>query len=189
MSAMKPRRWFVPVGLALLLGLAVPGVVASTADAAECPSVTWGSSPKTVLDDTAPPLGDVTNVRADRHPCYDRMVIDLNGTTAGYSVSYVTNVYTPGQGSLVPLRGGAKLSVVAYAPAYDDNGRATYRPANRNELVNVSSFTTFRQIAYAGSFEGSTDFGLGVRARLPFRVFILNDANSTRIVLDVAHTW
>jgi len=57
--------------------------------------------------------------------------------------------------------------------------------ANPAELVDVSGFQTFRQVAWAGSFEGTTTVGLGVRARLPFRVFSLSD----RIVVDVAHFW
>jgi hypothetical protein len=52
-------------------------------------------------------------------------------------------------------------------------------------LVNVTGFSTFRQVAWAGSFEGQTTVGLGVRARLPFRVFTLPG----RVVVDVAHVW
>jgi hypothetical protein len=85
----------------------------------------------------------------------------------------------------VPLRGGAKLSVTVHAPAYDESGAPTYVYADPAELVDVSGFQTFRQVAWAGSFEGTTTVGLGVRARLPFRVFSLSD----RIVVDVAHFW
>jgi hypothetical protein len=51
--------------------------------------------------------------------------------------------------------------------------------------VNVSGYRTFRQVAWAGSFEGVTTVGLGTRARLPFRVFTLPG----RVVVDVAHRW
>jgi hypothetical protein len=51
--------------------------------------------------------------------------------------------------------------------------------------VNVSGYRTFRQVAWAGSFEGQTNIGLGVRARLPFRVFTMPG----RLVVDVAHLW
>jgi hypothetical protein len=57
----------------------------------------------------------------------------------------------------------------------------------------VKGFRTFRQVAYAGSFEGQTTFGLGVRARLPFRVFVLagspGDRHGAMLVIDVAHRW
>jgi hypothetical protein len=65
-------------------------------------------------------------------------------------------------------------------------------PSSR-ELVPVTGFSTFRQVASAGSFEGVTSIGLGVRARLPFRVFtvtgIPGSANGVRVVVDVAHRW
>ena len=54
----------------------------------------------------------------------------------------------------------------------------------------VGGFTTFRQVAYAGSFEGQTSFALGVRARLPMRAFILaGPGTGQRLVVDVAHRW
>ena len=53
-------------------------------------------------------------------------------------------------------------------------GAPTYVPADRNELVNVTGWRTFRQVAYGGSFEGYTTIGVGLRARLPFRVFTLS---------------
>jgi hypothetical protein len=31
--------------------------------------------------------------------------------------------------------------------------------------------------------------GLGVRARLPFRAFTIQDATGSRLVIDVAHRW
>jgi len=106
-------------------------------------------------------------------------------------VRYVTNVLSQGKGDVVPLRGGARLEVVALVPDYNINtGQGTYRPANRKELVNVGGFRTFRQLAYGGSFEGYTTIGLGVRARLPFRVFGLpGPGERSRIVIDVAHRW
>ena len=85
----------------------------------------------------------------------------------------------------MPLRGGAKLRIIAISPAYDQWGNPTYTFANRNELVNVTGYQTFRQVAWAGSFEGQTTVGLGVRARLPFRAFTLPN----RLVVDVAHSW
>ena len=60
-----------------------------------------------------------------------------------------------------------------------------YPYKNRAELVNVSGYRTFRQVAWAESDAYYTRFGLGVRARLPFRVFTLPG----RLVIDVAHRW
>ena len=58
-------------------------------------------------------------------------------------------------------------------------------------MPSVAGFTTFRQVTWAGSFEGSTIVALGVRARLPHRVLTIHDAatNRSRVVVDVAHSW
>jgi hypothetical protein len=178
------------------VAIAAPAVVGSssaprtastaTVAAASCPTG-WGSLPEANSRMTQAP---VTNVRTGRHACFDRLVVDIRGRAPGYDVRYVKNVYTDGAGFLVPLRGGAKLQIVVRAPSYSSTGATTYRPANAKELTNVSGYSTFRQVASAGSFEGQTTIGLGVRARLPFRVYTLaGPGSNTRLVIDVAHHW
>jgi len=153
---------------------------------ASCPRG-WGSLPEANSRMTQAP---VIAVRTGRHACFDRLVVDLHGRAPGYDVRYVRTVRQEGSGSVVPLRGGAKLQVVVRAPAYSQTGRATYTPKNKAELANVSGYRTFRQVAFAGSFEGQTTIGLGVRARLPFRVFTLaGPGTNSRLVVDVAHHW
>jgi hypothetical protein len=174
---------FLAVAAVPAVGLVVPS---SAAEAAGC-STSWGSLPEASNRTTTAQL---TNVRSGRHTCFDRLVLDLDGRPAGYRVNYVTNVYTDGSGALVPLRGGAKLQVVVTAPDHDLGCRLTYRPANRRELTDVAGYRTFRQVAWAGSFEGQSTIGLGVRARLPFRVFALTGpGNGSRLVIDIAHHW
>lgn len=174
--------------LVIALAAGVVPVVAATTSAEAAPycGLTWGSLAKN--SSTMVP-GPLTNVRAGRHTCFDRLVIDVKGKAPGYTVKYVSNVFTEGQGAVVPLRGGAKLLVVTRAPAYTSTGTASYKPANQRELVNVTGYTTFRQVAWAGTFEGQTSMGLGVRARLPFRAFTIHDATGSRLVIDVAHRW
>lgn len=180
---MKRLRLFIACLLALLLlGLFTP----SPAGAATC-SRPWGSTPEQAGELGPAP---VVNVRAGRHRCYDRMVVDLAGDVTGYAVRYVPEVVQDGSGKPVPLRGRAFLQVVVLSPAYDEDGNPTYFPANMDELVDVSGYRVFRQIAWAGSFEGQTTIGLGVRARLPFRVFTLaGPGEHSRIVIDVARRW
>jgi hypothetical protein len=126
----------------------------------------------------------ITNVRAGRQTCFDRMVVDIGGKGAGYRVQYVSQVLTEGRGTVIPLRGGARLAVVIKAPT------TSSRLGSSREVANVAGFSTFRQIASGGSFEGQTTFGLGVRARLPMRAFILDGPGSgSRVVIDVAHHW
>jgi hypothetical protein len=95
-----------------------------------------------------------------------------------------------GSGFTIPVRGNGRLQVTVNAPAYDENYNSTYNPADPAELSNVAGYQTFRQMVWAGSYEGYTSIGLGVRARLPFRVFTLDGPGSgSRLVVDVAHYW
>jgi hypothetical protein len=174
----------IPAGAVAVPALAGPST--TTATTVACPTG-WGSLPE--ASDIRGP-GQLTNVRTGQHACFDRVVFDVKGNPSWFLVRYVNDVYTVGEGKLVPLRGGAKLEVILSVPAYDDEYRSTYNPANYNELTNVAGYRTFRQLAEAGSFEGETTIGVGVRARLPFRVFTIAGQDSTsRIVVDVAHSW
>ncbi|MDQ0635365.1 hypothetical protein QFZ40_003274 [Arthrobacter pascens] len=181
----KIHTWLAAILMAVGLGFLAPGPASATTS--YC-GLVWGS-----LAETNPAMStaSVTNVRTGQHYCFDRMVVDLNGPAAGYTVRYVDHVAQDGSGNLVPLRGQAFLQVTVKAPSYDvETGAATYSPANPAELSNVSGYQTFRQVASAGSFEGYTSIGLGVRARLPFRVFTLDGPGSgSRVVVDVAHFW
>ncbi len=185
------RTRFLTVAVSALVALGV--VAPAPAGASPYCGITWGSQAKSA------DRGDretVNDVRAGRHACFDRLVVDVGGedTTFGsYSVRYVPVVRQDGSGDAVPVRGAADLEIVVRAPAYDEQGRPTFLPADRREVVDVAGFRTFRQVAYAGSFEGSTTLALGVRARLPFRVTVLPGApgypDGARVVIDVAHYW
>ena len=168
--------------------LALASAADATTTTCAAPIARWGSLTKSLGSMSPAPI---TNVRAGRHACFDRLVVDTRGNGAGYTVSYVPQVLSQGRGTVIPLRGGARLDVVITAPTYNiDTGTSTYNPANARELVNVAGFSTFRQIASGGSFEGFTTIGLGVRARLPMRAFILaGPGGGSRLVVDVAHHW
>lgn len=121
-----------------------------------------------------------------------RVLRPLRRRSAGHAARLrraLRPVYTEGQGKRVWLKGGADLRVIVRGPAYDSRGRATYNPRSKLNAVDVTGFRTFRQIAFAGSFEGQSTFGVGTRARLPMRVFIIKTTGGSRLVVDVAHTW
>jgi hypothetical protein len=176
------------VVVGLIGGLAGVAVAGSARARAPYCGITWGSLLKEDTASTA--VGPITNVRSGRHDCFDRLVVDLRtGPDVGYHVQYVPEVTQDGSGFPVPLAGGAFLEVIVRAPAYDDDA-STWNPADPSHAVNVNGYETFRQVADAGSFEGQTTIGLGVRARLPFRVFVLAGPGSgSRLVIDVAHRW
>jgi hypothetical protein len=188
--AMNRTRFLVPaVSVLAALGVVAP----APAGASPYCGITWGSQAEHA------DRGDrevVVDVRAGRHECFDRLVVDVGGedTTFGsYSVRYVPVVHQDGSGDPVPVRGAAALEIALLAPAHDEQGRSTFLPADRREVVDVTGYRTFRQVAYAGSFEGRTTVALGVRARLPFRVFSVtgtpNSDDTPRLVIDVAHRW
>ncbi|MDX3234277.1 hypothetical protein PV392_00960 [Streptomyces sp. ME03-5709C] len=189
---MRARRYGAVLAALVMAGagaaVAVPTVAAAqAAPAAACPTG-WGSLPKSGTDAD---LGSLTGIRTGEHECYDRVVFDVPtaGTDAiGYSVRYVDAVHQDGSGRVIPVSGGAVIEIRVAAPSYDqDTGAATYpgRAGGTLPGVDLTGYRTFRDARFASSFEGDTQVGLGVRARLPFRVFQLPD----RLVVDVAHTW
>jgi hypothetical protein len=126
----------------------------------------------------------VMDVRAGQHTCFDRLVIDLGaGPEPGYTVRYVNRLVEQASGRTVGVRGSAKLSIVVRGPA------AGAFPANSHHLVSVSGFRNFRQVVGCGSFEGITGLGMGLRAKLPLRVFWLRGPGThSRLVIDVANS-
>ena len=168
--------------LAVVSGVAAtPG--AATDSGPYC-GLWWGSLPVVDEDYSA---AEVVGIRAGRHRCFDRLVIDLGGDVAGYRVQYVDELRQSGSGLVVPVRGGARLQVTVTAPVAVGDERFHFP---NPELVDVARFRTFRQVAWVDSFESLTTIGLGVRARLPFRVFTLDGpGEGSRLVIDVAHRW
>jgi hypothetical protein len=192
-------RWTITSLVALLLTIFAPAV--ARADTPYC-GIRWGSLDKSGVSNT-PFVGVVSGVRAGQHRCYDRLVIDLS-QGASYSVRYVDAVPHQAIEGPIALRGGAFLEIVLQGVSYEDPRAGecwlcatgpgvlvpAYVPANANEVVDVTGWRTFRQVASDGPFEGFQTVGLGVRARLPFRVFALAGPNTySRVVIDVAHRW
>ena len=178
-----PLRLIVLAITSVLAALAFT-VPASAASSPYC-GITWGSLAKSA-GTTAATSASLTGIRAGQHTCYDRLVIDLANApaSASYSVSYTT-VRGVATGTPIALTGDGDLQITLRA-----HGESlTF--ADPNHVVGVGGFGTFRQVASGGSFEGVTVLGLGVRARLPFRAFILDGpaAGQKRLVIDVARAW
>jgi hypothetical protein len=162
--------------------------IASPAEATPYCGIRWGSLAKVTPEGSGAQL---TGVRTGRHACYDRLVLDISGPVGRYAVWYASSIHNPQTDAQIPLRGGAFLQVTVQASTYDANGVTSVKLSSPSNLANVSSYRTFRQVAWAGdSSTGYTIIALGVRARLPFRVFTLGGPNGgTRLVVDVAHRW
>ncbi|KPI10311.1 hypothetical protein OV450_8514 [Actinobacteria bacterium OV450] len=169
---------------ALAFGAPVP-MYQGVARVNGCPGG-WGTLQKASPATEYKPL---VNVRTGRHDCYDRMVFDVSGVRdhrIGYQVKYVSKLFQDGSGRRIKVTGGAILEIRISAPSYSPStGEPTYPAKDGRTLpnVNLAGYRTFRDARFASSFEGDTLVGLGVRTRLPFRVFQLGG----RIVVDVAH--
>jgi hypothetical protein len=177
----------------LAAALAVVGTIAFTAPSAHADSpycgITWGSLAKAA---NSAEVAALTNVRAGRHACFDRLVLDFAGHSDGYDVRYVSEIRGVALDQPVALRGGARLAIVFQTPYGPDEPAVwdSYDPRNPRELVDVTGWQTFRQVSLAEVYESQVTIGLGVRARLPFRVFVLDGPGAgSRLVIDVAHRW
>ncbi|MFG1644611.1 hypothetical protein ACGFMK_30370 [Amycolatopsis sp. NPDC049252] len=135
-------------------------------------------------------------VRAGRHACYDRVVFALNGSAAvGFAIRYAPVVITDPKGDRLPVPGGATLELIVRAPALgsDDAGHQPGRvlAATGDYVVpaaQVAGWPSLRGVRFGGSFEGETTFAVGVRAKVPFRLFTQFGADRIRrVVVDIAH--
>jgi hypothetical protein len=144
--------------------------------------ITWGSTDK---EAGALGIASLVTTRTGPQDCYDRVVFELDGPLSGYRVRY-GEAYTGGGGvAMSPFTaGGALLAVTLLSPGQ------TYPARTGDHTANLFNYRTLRDVVYAGSYEGYTDFAVGVRARLPFRVLMLDGPGThSRIVLDIAHQW
>lgn len=188
----------LPLLLFSVIALVVAGLLTPvSASAAPYCGIYWGSLAKQgMLSGDGPDY--LSNVRAGQHDCYDRLVLDLETSglsqpSANWWVQYVSQVPAGESDKPLPMRGGAFITIRFTGSAHTPDWVFTYNPVNPLELVNVTGYRTFRQVALAEDFEGQIVIGLGVRARLPFRVSTLPSGTSwpygARLVIDVAHQW
>ena len=187
MFATLRRPATILAGLAVMLSTL--GVVDAAAAEAATPycGIRWGSLPKAGGTASDHPLG---TVRTGRHECFDRVVFEFDGPADGYEAQYVSSLRTDGDGRQLAVAGDAILQVHLKANVFDQLGHQHYTRLPGAHVAKVGGYRTLRDVVYAGCFEGRTTFGLGTRARLPFRVFRLSGPGShSRIVVDVAHRW
>lgn len=144
---------------------------------------------------------DLYLVRVGRHTCFDRVVFDVNAVIegpdiVGYNVAYVPGeVLADGSGEPVPTAGAAALQIIVRAPALG-YGMSGHQPGRLLAQVGDDFFTVdqlqgwgaFREISFAGSFEGQSTFAVGLDAELPFRVGAYERDGYTHVYVDVAHS-
>ena len=188
------RRGACTAAMSVVAALLLPGDVGAHPEAsAEACSVEWGSITEAAPGTSRAPL---VGVRAGRHACFDRLVLDLGGPVPpGYDVRYTDGFTAIGSGRPTPAPGGAILTGTVASPGRDVDLDATVPWRAGDDILTggdmgTAPFRTFRSVVYGGGFEGRSAVGLGVRARLPFRVVQLpGPGTGSRIVVDVAHRW
>lgn len=179
------RRLILVVG-SVGLAIVLMAPAARAGDTAGCGN-TWGSQPKSAAGSYVEPL---VGARTERTECFDRLILDMSGGQPGYTVEYVPVVTQEGSGDEFPIRGDEFLSIRIQAHAFDDDMRPTVPWVDGDEMADVAGFSTFRGVVFAGSFEGTTTIGLGVRERLPFRVSrVAGPGAGSQLLIDVAHRW
>ncbi|MCU1455466.1 MAG: hypothetical protein JWN46_3612 [Acidimicrobiales bacterium] len=173
------HRTIAVATLALASSLTVAPAAGAHTAAAPC-SIGWGSLGKAQAGHTT---GQIVAHGASQSACYDRFMIQVRGQVTGYYARYASEVDYVGTPFAMPLRGAAfiHLQVASRLMA----GVATLG----GDLAPVPTYSAFRQLSYAGSQAGLVHYGLGMRARLPFRITVVRGMIFSYLVVDVAHHW
>jgi hypothetical protein len=158
---------------------ALAAVVATALPAGALPA--FSTAPKNAPDPHPKHLTQLWQVRTADNGSFDRIVFDERFSPSGYNVRYVKHVIADGSGKRVHVKGKFFLSVSV--PNTSTSGAAG-TPTNVHRKY-TPLLPEVRQIKKTGEFEGVVSFGIGLRERNGFRVFVLH--NPLRLVVDVKH--
>lgn len=123
----------------------------------------------------------VTKVRVGAHDGFDRVVFDLSGDGhPGWHIDYDTHPTQQGSGHCMEYEGTIALNVNI------DNTTYPYELGlDDPHIQSVPGVGEVVEIISAGVFEGRSQFIIGLRAKHPYVVKVLD--NPTRLVIDVTH--
>jgi hypothetical protein len=126
---------------------------------------------------SAPTLVDV---RAGRHPGFDRVVFEFQGAVPEHHVRYVDQLVEDGSGAPVSVAGSADLEVVFQgANAHDEDGTPSVSPRRFSP-----GLAAVKEVAQIGDFEAVVSYGIGLDRRRPLTVSTLS--GPSRLVIDVS---
>ncbi|MEU7058276.1 hypothetical protein [Streptomyces sp. NPDC046197] len=163
-----PRR--VAVTASLLLTTAMGAVIPASA------------ATHTGATRQAPATPLVANARWGGHCTFDRLVIDVRGTTPSVTVKPVKELRYDPSGKPVPLSGEHFLQItLSPATAHSAAGQSVYQGPR---LANIH-LPQLRGLALTGDFEGVVGFGTAFHAKPVYHTFKLHSPE--RFVLDVSH--
>lgn len=122
----------------------------------------------------------VTGVRVSAHSGFDRVVLELSGSGApGWFVDYTTTATQQGSGSAISFAGDTALNVNIDGTVYPfdlglDDPKIGTVPGTGSIVTEVIS---------AGTYEGRSQFLIGLNGRHPYSVSVLEDPH--RLVVDI----
>jgi hypothetical protein len=127
----------------------------------------------------------LTDIRAARHPGFDRVVFVFSNVVPGYDVRYVRRpVRADGSGAVVRVA-GSFVAQVRLEPALDaDLSKPSVPLTYAGPRRFVPATAVVKDVVRIGGFEGVLTWAVGVDRRAPFRVWTLQ--GPPRLVLDVA---
>ena len=151
--------------------------------ASDAPPFPGDAEPDTA-DASADARVTVSDIRVGRHDGFDRVVLEVGGEGApGWDVRYVDQASSQGSGDAVEVAGDAVLQVTVTGAGYPyDTGVEEFAIADRVSAPDTEAVT---EVAFDGTYEGTSVAFVGTQARAPFRVYLLE--GPTRLVLEVAH--
>lgn len=130
------------------------------------------------------------SMRVGTHDCYDRFVLEMQGSGGrpGWSVGYRDPLIGDPSGELIELAGDAALEVVVrvWTVTPFEGMPADWLPLDGPTEIRPAGYPVIREVRYLSAFEGTTQIGIGVNREHPFRVFWLD--GPPRLVIDISHT-
>lgn len=121
----------------------------------------------------------VTNVRVASHAGFDRVVFDLVGEgTPGWFINYTSSPAQQGSGKSVTFTGEVALDVNIDGTAYPFE--LDLPSPNIGTVAGAGNVT---EVISQGTFEGSSQFIIGLTSTLPSSVKVLQDPH--RLVIDI----
>jgi hypothetical protein len=141
----------------------------------------FSKAPKIAADPHPKHLTQLWRVRTGNDTTFDRIVLDERFSPSGYTVKYVKHVIADGSGKRVHLKGRFFLSV---SVSNTSTSGAAGTPTFVHQKYNPG-LPEVLQIKKTGEFEGVVSFGIGLKKRKGFRVFLLH--SPLQLVIDVKH--
>ena len=127
----------------------------------------------------------LVEVRLAGHDGFDRLVLEFADRVPGHTVGYrPPPAQADGSGDEIPLPEASATVKVSLTPATGDGwigGARTYFGPS-TVTANTAEVT---QVKAAGDFEAVLTWVVGLRAKVPFRVLVLD--GPPRLVIDFQH--